>query len=136
MIIGIGVDIIEVARISRAVARRGDRFLRRVFAEEETAVCSRRRQSGPCYAARFAAKEAVMKALGCGWGPVGWTDIIVQRASDGRPTIRLEGAAARLAKQKGIATVHVSLAHLEETAIAYAMAWGGTQNPQSDVNDW
>lgn len=124
MILGVGVDIIEVDRIVAALERRGSRFLQRVFAPEEAAVCSSRKQRGPCFAARFAAKEAAMKALGCGWGPVGWTDIVVQRAADGRPTLRLEGAAARLAKEKGVEVIHISLSHVAATAVAYAVAWG------------
>lgn len=98
--------------------------MHRVFAPQEIAVCAARKQSGPCYAARFAAKEAAMKALGCGWGPVGWTDIVVERAPDGRPSLRLEGAAARLAKEKGVETIHVSLSHVAAAAVAYAVAWG------------
>lgn len=124
MIVGVGVDIIEVERVAGALSRRGSRFLRRVFAAEEAAVCTKRKQSGPCFAARFAAKEATMKALGCGWGRVGWRDIVVQRGDDGRPSIRLEGAAARIARQRGIRVVHISLAHVADTAIAYAVAWG------------
>lgn len=124
MIVGVGVDIIEVERIVGALQRRGDRFLRRVYAEEESALCAARRQSGPCFAARFAAKEAVMKALGCGWGRVGWRDIVIERAANGRPSVRLEGAAAKVALEQGIETVHISLTHIEETAVAYAIAWG------------
>jgi len=130
MIVGVGVDIIEVQRIDNALSRHVRRFLQRVFAEEEIALCLGRRQSGPCFAARFAAKEAVMKALGCGWGPVGWTDIVVERAPNGRPSIRLTGAAARRAEEQGIRVVHLSLAHVADTAVAYAVAWGG---PEPDI---
>lgn len=131
MILGVGVDIIEVQRIDAALRRHGERFLRRVFTDDEVAVCTGRRQEAPCFAARFAVKEAVMKALGCGWGPIGWRDIEVERAANGKPTVRLEGAAARLANNKGVDVVHISLAHVERTAIAYAVAWGpgpGTDN--------
>lgn len=123
-IIGIGVDIIEVERIATAIERHGERFLQRVFSDVERDLCYGRRQRLPCLAARFAAKEAVMKALGCGWGPVGWRDIEVERDERGKPSVRLEGAAARLAKSQGVEVIHISLAHIEPTAIAYAVAWG------------
>lgn len=126
-IVGVGIDLIETERIEAALERHGARFLRRVFTDEEQAVCARRRQRTLCLAARFAAKEAVMKALGCGWGPVGWRDIEIERDVSGKPRVRLEGAAARVAKETGVDTIHISLTHIEATAAAYAVAWGGGQ---------
>lgn len=135
MIRGVGVDIIEVARISKALDRYGERFVRRVFAQEEADVCQARAQRGPCFAARFAAKEAVMKALGCGWGPVGWRDIVVERAANGQPRVRLAGRAAILAKEQGVQRIYISLAHVAPMATAYAIAWGGLERPISSTDE-
>ncbi|HEY8418389.1 MAG TPA: holo-ACP synthase [Limnochordales bacterium] len=122
MVVGVGVDVVEVARLERALARSGDRLLGRLFTPAEAARCSARRDRVRCLAARFAAKEAVMKALGCGWGPVGWQDIEIDRAPGGQPIVRLQGAAARLAKDKGITVIHLSLAHDGPVAVAHAVA--------------
>src|SRR5207244_7543355 len=97
MIVGIGVDLAEVHRIRDALERpsTGERFRARVFTAGEQAYCERRRRKYESYAARFAAKESVMKALGRGWSrEVGWTDIEVVRERGGRPTIRLHGRPA------------------------------------------
>lgn len=122
MVVGIGVDIAAIHRIDEAIKRHGERFLRRVFTAGERAVCSKRRDAAPCFAARFAAKEAVMKALGCGWGPVGWGDIELVREATGRPSVRLHGNAARLAAQQRIDTIHISMSHERQHAVAYAIA--------------
>ena len=92
MIMGVGVDIIEVSRMARALARREAAFFRRVFTEGEQRDCRSRRAGAACFASRFAAKEAVMKALGCGWGPVGWTDVEIRRTPSGRPAVALHGS--------------------------------------------
>lgn len=124
MVVGIGVDVVEVARVERALARSGARFLERVFTPAELERCMARRDRAKCLAARFAAKEAVMKALGCGWGPVGWRDIEVAHGPAGEPVVRLQGAAERLAKEKGVAAIHLSLAHDGGVAVAHALAEG------------
>lgn len=124
MIVGVGVDIVEIARIERALARREAGFFRRVFTEGEREDCESRKERAACLAARFAAKEAVMKALGCGWGPVGWRDVEIRRAASGRPFVTLHGAAARLAPQRGIEAVQISMSHERQYAIAYAVALG------------
>ncbi|MFO7311334.1 MAG: holo-ACP synthase [Bacillota bacterium] len=122
MVVGIGVDVVEVARVERALARSGARFLERVFTPAELERCMARRDRAKCLAARFAAKEAVMKALGCGWGPVGWRDIEVAHGPSGEPVVRLQGAARRLAKEKGVTAIHLSLAHDGAVAVAHALA--------------
>ena len=122
MVVGVGVDVVQVARLERALARAGDRLLARLFTPAEAARCAARRDQARCLAARFAAKEAVMKALGSGWGPVGWQDIEIGRAPGGQPIVRLQGAAARLAKEKGITAIHLSLAHDGPVAVACAVA--------------
>ena len=125
MIVGIGVDLAEVDRIRDALERSdtGKRFLERVFTAGERAYCERRRRKYESYAARFAAKEATMKALGRGWGRVvGWTDIEVVRERGSRPTIRLHGKAAAYAESLGIRRFHLALTHTAETAMAEVVA--------------
>ena len=125
MIVGTGVDLAGIDRTMRAVdGPRGARFRARVFSPSEVAYCeSRGRVRGQSYAARFAAKEAVMKALGVGWGKdAGWLDIEVRREESGQPGIGLRGAAAATAARRGIKRIHLSLSHGEGLAIAFAVA--------------
>lgn len=122
MIVGIGLDATEVARIRAALddAATGARFRARVFTPGEQAYCDGRGAGRyQSYAARFAAKEATMKALGCGWGAdAGWCDVEVTRPSDGRPTIVLHGKAAATAARLGVARAHLALTHTAEVALA------------------
>lgn len=120
MIIGNGVDIIEVARVRAALEhpRTGERFRARIFTEAEIAYCTRRRNAHESFAARFAAKEAMMKVLGVA---VGWREIEVIR-TDGPPGIRLHGRARARAEQIGIRRTNLSLSHTEHLAIAYVVA--------------
>src|SRR5438105_8656040 len=124
-IIGIGVDIIEVERVERALTRvmTGARFRRRVFTDGEIAYCeSRGRPRYQSYAARFAAKEAVMKAMGTGWNRyVGWREIEVVRERGHAPTIVLSGKAAEYARRKRIAAFHLSITHTEASAMAHVI---------------
>lgn len=122
MIIGIGVDIIEVSRLDRAVhhPKTGERFRQRVFTPGEDAYCQRRQNSAAqSYAARFAAKEAVMKAMGGGFS---WQDIEVMRHSGTAPTIILHRRAAERARELGVQRFHLSLSHSATQAIAYVIA--------------
>jgi holo-[acyl-carrier protein] synthase len=120
MILGVGVDIAEVARIRAALAhpRTGERFRARVFTAEEIAYCAKRRNAHESFAARFAAKEAVMKALG---RAAGWQEIEVVRGT-GAPSILLHGRAEARAASIGISRIHLSLSHTAELAIAYVVA--------------
>jgi holo-[acyl-carrier protein] synthase len=119
VIVGLGADIAEVDRIEAAIARHGRAFLERVFTPQEIAYCERHRARGERYAARFAAKEATMKALGTGWGRgVRWVDIEVTRLASGRPTIELRGAARQHAERMGVNHIHVSLTHSGNIAFA------------------
>ena len=103
MIVGIGVDLEEVGRIRGAIERHGDRFLRRIFTPDEVAYAEEKAQPFSSYAARFAAKEAAMKALGTGWDHgVRWRDIEVANESGGRPLLRLRGRAAEVARELGL----------------------------------
>jgi len=120
MTVGTGVDIIEVERIRVALAnpRTGERFRDRVFTAEEIAYCARRRNAQESFAARFAAKEAMMKALG---RACGWREIEVIRGK-GPPAIRLHGRAEKRAEQMGIRRINLSLSHTAELAIAFVIA--------------
>lgn len=119
---GIGVDVLNVDRMSAIVARRGDAFLRRVFTPEEIAYCRRHQNPAPSLSARFSAKEAVIKALGMGWQHgMRWTDIEVVRAPGGKPSLVLHGATAELAERLGIQHMHLSLTHESDRAIAFVV---------------
>ena len=125
MIVGVGVDLVEVPRIAEALAhpRWGARFEARVFCPGEIAYCRRRRATAQSFAARFAAKEAVMKALGRGYlgGGIGWRQIEVVRER-GRPSVTLSGRARQRADEIGIARLHLSLTHTAAFAVAYVVA--------------
>jgi holo-[acyl-carrier protein] synthase len=119
MIVGIGTDICEVERIERAIGRFGDRFLRRVYTEEEIGYCRSKANVAERFAARFAAKEATMKALGTGQNHgVTWKSIAVHNVRGGRPVLRLTGAAERFAAQLGATNIVLSLTHTSTTALA------------------
>jgi holo-[acyl-carrier protein] synthase len=122
MLIGTGVDLIEIARIAQSIERYGDRFLRRIFTAHEIAYCSRKRGSAESFAARFAAKEAGAKALGTGISRgVTWNEFQVERQPGGRPTLQLRGRAALLASQLGVKTISLSLTHTATLAMASVM---------------
>lgn len=122
-VLGLGVDIIEVARIRGSLERHGDRFYNRICTGVEIAYCTQMRDPAPFFAARFAAKEAVSKALGTGIGAqCGWHDIEVRRKASGEPFIVMHGAGADTAKRLGIARILVSLSHTENYAVAQAIA--------------
>ena len=119
MIVAIGIDIVEIARLEEVFGRRGERFRNRVFTQSEIDYCERRASRLESYAARFAAKEAAMKALGSGWGKgVGWQDIEVIRAETGAPTIQLHGRALERMRKMGARKAHLSLTHSRNIAMA------------------
>lgn len=120
MIIGIGNDIIEVSRIEQAIARYGQTFLDRHFTPEEQNYCNKYRLASRNYAGRFAAKEAIVKALGTGIGKkIGWLDIEIINNEDGKPSVSFSGQAKK--SFAGI-RVHVTLSHCKEYATAFAIA--------------
>ncbi len=122
MIRAIGVDIVDVRRIERIAALRGRTFLDRVFLPAEQAFCDARPRPGEHYAARFAAKEAVLKVLGTGWaGGLGFRDVEVVRAEGGRPEVRLSQRAGVRARDTGVGRILLSLSHTAEMAIAEAI---------------
>ncbi|MDF2569267.1 MAG: acpS [Sporomusa sp.] len=123
MVIGIGIDIIEVKRIKSAIER--DSFVKRVFTTNETAYCrSRGVQQAASFAARFAAKEAMAKALGSGFTGGNIKDIEVVVGASGKPAIVLHGSFAELAGKLGVTCIHISLTHTREYAAAQAVLEG------------
>ena len=120
MIVGSGVDLAEVPRIRDAIQRFGDRFVKRVYTPAEIAYVERRRAGRfERYAARFAAKEAGMKAIGTGWRHgVRWQDFEVANLPSGKPTLRFHGKAAEFAERLGVKNIALSLTHTAETGLA------------------
>lgn len=118
VIVGSGVDLCEVPRIEQAIARYGDRFVERIFTPAEIAYANRKANRFERFAARFAAKEAGMKALGTGWHGVKWTDFEVTNLPSGRPTLRFHGNAAEFAAKLGVKNIALSMTHTREQAMA------------------
>ena len=119
MIVGTGIDIAEVPRIRRAIERFGDRFLHRIFTAGEMRYCDSKANRMERYAARFAAKEAAMKAWGTGWNHgVRWRDCEVTRLPGGRPTMAFHGVAAEFATRLGVKNAALSISPTAEQAIA------------------
>lgn len=121
MIVGTGIDLIEVRRIADSLQRFGERFVRRIFTEDEARYCEPALNRAERYAARFAAKEAGMKALGTGWRGVAWRDIEVRRLRSGQPTLVFSGRAAELAEKYGVKRASLSLSHTAQHAIAHVI---------------
>lgn len=122
-VFGIGIDVVEVGRIASSISEFGERFLTRIFTDEERAYCLAKAKPELHFAARFAAKEAVAKALGTGIGKdVGWLDVEIQRAESGEPSLKLSGNAQKFCEKHGIVEVKISLTHAREYAAANAVA--------------
>ena len=119
MIVGTGIDIAEVPRIRHSIERFGNRFLERIFTAGEMRYCDSKANRIERYAARFAAKEAAMKALGTGWNHgVRWRDCEVIRMPGGRPTMHFHGVAREFAAKLGVKNAALSISHTEDQAIA------------------
>ena len=122
MILSIGIDVVEVDRIERAVVRLGDRFLRRIYTQSELDYCDARGPRAVHLAGRFAAKEAAMKALGTGWGSgVSWREFEILPSGGGAPRLELSGAALERFAQLGATTSHLSISHTRGLAVAQAI---------------
>jgi holo-[acyl-carrier protein] synthase len=122
-IIGIGIDLAEIPRVEKLLARYPERFLERCFTDHERAYAARFANPSRRLAARFAGKEAVMKSLGRGWRQIRWKDVEI--TGGGKPTVNLSGTAARRAEQLGVIDVHVSITHTDDTAMVLAISVGG-----------
>ena len=122
MIVGTGVDLAEVPRIRASIERFGARFIERIYTPAEIAYVARKANRYERYAARFAAKEAGMKAIGTGWRHgVAWRDFEVANLPSGKPTLRLHGVAARVADRLGVRNVSLSLTHTAELGMAHVI---------------
>lgn len=119
-----GIDVIEIERIEHAVNRWGERFLHRVYTDAEIAYCRGRSQS---LAGRFAAKEAVSKALGVGIRTLRWVDIEILPDRRGKPHVSLHGKAAEIAARQGLARFDVSITHSRSDAIVVVVGWGNSK---------
>lgn len=119
MIVGLGLDIAEVDRIAAAIERHGAPILERLYTPREVVYCERHKNKFERYAARFAAKEAAMKALGTGWSHgVRWRDIEVMNAPGGKPTLNLAGVAHGFAERMGVTTISLTITHSGNLALA------------------
>jgi len=126
VILGIGTDLAEVPRIRRSIENYGDRFLQRVYTEREREYASRKANAAERFAARFAAKEAGMKAIGTGLRRgITWKDFEVVNEASGRPTLRLSGVAAQIAERLGVRRISLSLTHTAEMAFAVVVLEDG-----------
>ena len=125
MIVGVGIDLVEINRFKSALKRHGDRLLKKIFTENERRYCESRLNRLAHYTARFAAKEAVLKALGTGWsGGIKWTDVDVIHVKTGEVKAQLEGVARHVAEEKGVKRVQISISHTDRYATAVAIAEG------------
>jgi holo-[acyl-carrier protein] synthase len=131
MITGLGVDIVEIARMELALER-SPRIKERLFSAEERAYCEKRSRPPVHYALRFAAKEAVLKALGTGFAGMRFTDVEVVRETNGRPVPVLSGRAAERAAELGVVELHLSLSFTHTTAVASAVAITADSRPPRD----
>lgn len=122
MILGIGIDIIEVKRVENLIEKRGDSFLNRVFLPEEIEYCREKSYPPQHYAARLAVKEAVMKAFGEGWTEkIGWKDIMVNRTHKGQPGVELLDKGKKLQEERGVGKILISLSHADNYSVAQAI---------------
>jgi holo-[acyl-carrier protein] synthase len=125
IVVGIGTDIIECLRVAQMIERHGELFLARVFTPHEIEYCSARKAATQHYAGRFAAKEAVLKALGTGWTRgVQWRDIEVRNDFGGKPKIALSGGAREMCESLGVSEMLISISHCRTHATAYVLAVG------------
>jgi holo-[acyl-carrier protein] synthase len=122
MIVGTGVDLCEVSRIRDSIARFGQRFIDRIYTPAEIAYVERKANKFERYAARFAAKEAGMKAIGTGWRHgVRWQDFEVANLPSGKPTLSFHGIAAQVAEKLNVRNVALSITHTRETGMAHVI---------------
>ena len=124
-ILGIGTDVVEVLRIAQMIERHGELFIDRVYTAAEIEYCRSRKQATQHFAGRWAAKEAIMKAIGTGWRRgISWRDMEVRNNEGGKPTVALRGGARDVVEQLGIADVLISISHCRSHATAFAIAIG------------
>jgi holo-[acyl-carrier protein] synthase len=124
-ILGLGTDIVECLRIAQMIERHGELFIQRVYTAHEIEYCSSRKSATQHYAGRWAAKEAVLKAIGTGWiRGISWRDVEIRNHRSGKPTIALAGGAREACEKRGIAEMLISISHCRSNATATAIALG------------
>jgi holo-[acyl-carrier protein] synthase len=124
-IIGIGTDITECLRIARMIERHGELFIDRVYTPSEIAYCQKRRQSTQHFTGRWAAKEAILKAIGTGWRRgISWRDMEIRNDSSGKPVVAIRGGVQEVVEQLGVREILVSISHCHTHATAVAIAVG------------
>jgi holo-[acyl-carrier protein] synthase len=124
-ILGVGTDIVECLRIAQMIERHGELFITRVYTDHEIEYCTARKAATQHYAGRWAAKEAVLKALGTGWRRgISWRDIEIRNDRSGAPTVQLRGGARDVMERSGIRRLHVTISHCRCHAVAYVVAEG------------
>lgn len=129
-ILGIGTDITECLRIARMIERHGELFVNRVYTPDEIKYCQSRKQATQHFTGRWAAKEAILKALGTGWRRgITWCDVEVRNEPGGRPVVAVRGGAKEVVEQLGIAEILVSISHCRSYATATAIAVGKVKEP-------
>ncbi len=122
-ILGIGTDIVECPRIGKMIEQYGELFLRRIYTAREIRYCQARKHAIEHFAGRWAAKEAILKAMGTGWSRgIAWTDIEIRTGETGQPQVMVCGVAKEVARERGIADILISISHCRTYATAYAIA--------------
>jgi holo-[acyl-carrier protein] synthase len=130
-VVGIGTDIIECLRIAQMIERHGELFINRVYTQHEIQYCQSRKLATQHFAGRWAAKEAILKALGTGWRRgISWRDIEVRNEPGGQPVVALRGGARDVVERLGIARILISISHCRSHATAYALAIGSEQKTE------
>lgn len=135
-IIGIGTDITECLRIARMIERYGELFVNRVYTPEEIQYCQSRKQATQHFTGRWAAKEAVLKAMGTGWvRGISWRDIEIRNEPGGKPIVAVRGGAKEVIEQLGVTKLLVTISHCRTHATAYAVAVGGKPRDDEGGNE-
>lgn len=128
-VIGIGTDIVECLRIAEMIEKHQDHFISKVFTPWEIEYCGKRKAATQHYAGRWAAKEAILKSMGTGWAKgIQWTDLEIQNAMGGAPSVVLGGVALDICKSKGIDEIKISISHSRLFATAFAIALGESES--------
>jgi holo-[acyl-carrier protein] synthase len=132
-ILGIGTDVTECLRIARMIERHGDLFINRVYTPLEIHYCQNRKQATQHFTGRWAAKEAILKALGTGWRRgIGWCDIEIHNEPGGKPVVAVRGGVQEVVEQLGVAEIQVSISHCRTHATAIAIALGKTPEKKAE----
>ena len=131
-----GIDLVDCKRLAEAIGRHGERFLNRIYTQNELAYCRGRKRELEHLAGRFAAKEAVLKLLGTGWKDgIAWTDIEVVNTPSGKPLVKLTGQCRLIADQQGLSSILISISHIDTHAIASAIASAESRGGAMGIGD-